>query len=140
MTYVLDLRRDAEEADALNKEMAALGRRVKHLAPKVRKRAIRKLTNNEITGLQYASLNQRIEGALRSTRVFDPLLSNRSDNKGARRRTIFCRELSAFFHDIDGKYHDAEVKELCEIAFNCGDVTIEMVRSARRESIRKRRR
>jgi hypothetical protein len=133
---VLDLRRAAEEADVLNKEIAALDRRKKHAAPKARVRAIRKLTNNEITPQQYAVLNQR----LRSPKFFDPLLSVHSDEEGTRRRTLFCRMLSDNPRHSTGQWHDAEVALLCEIALDCGDVTIEMVRSARRESTRKRRR
>jgi hypothetical protein len=136
---VLDLRRWAEEADLLNKEIATLKRDEKHAAHKARSRAVRKLRNNGITPQQYAALRQRIEEVLQR-KFFDPLLSNRSDKNGARKRTIFCRVLSDVLKDVTGKLHDAAVKELCEIAFNCGDVTIDMVRSARRESTRTRKR
>jgi hypothetical protein len=133
---VLRLRRAAEKVDVLNKGIAALEHEKKQIAPKVRKRAVRQLTNNEITPQQFAALNQRLQ----STKFFDPLLTVRSDNKGSRRRSLFCRMLSDNLHYSTGQWHDAEVALLCEIALDCGDVTLEVVRSARRESTRKRRR
>jgi len=122
----------AEEADTLNKGISGGERHLKRLAPKARKRAIRKLEKNEIAPEQYAAINQRIEKALRNAQVRDPLLSVRSDENGTRQRTLFCRMLSYFLHDTT--WHDAEVAALCEIVLDCGDVTVEMVRSARRES------
>ena len=133
---VLTARHSAQGADALNKEFAALDRRRKRLAPKVRKRAIRALTKNKITPGQYAAFNQPAQ----LSKSLDPLLSNRSDNKGSRPRTIFCRIMSDELQYLTGQWHDDEVRALCEIAFDCDDVTLDMVRSARRESTRKRRR
>ena len=137
---VLELRHSAEEADAINREVPALAARLKHVVAKVHKRAIKKLTNGEISPEQYGELDQRLKESLPSPKIRDPLLSNRSDNRGGRRRTLFCRVLSDLLHHATGKWHDAEVQALCEIAFGRGDVTIDMVRSARRESTRKKRR
>ena len=136
---VLDLRRSAEKADLLNKKIPALERGKKQAASKARKLAIRKLRKNEITPHQYTAFDQRIKETPRSPNFFDPLVSNRSDDNGTRRRTLFCRMASDVLHHATGKWHDAEVAALCEIAFDCQDVTVEMVRSARRESTRKRR-
>ena len=83
-------------------------------------------------------VNRRVEQALGRAQVLDPLLSVRSDENGTRQRTLFCRMLSHVLHDTI--WHDAKVATLCEIAFDCNDITVEMVRSARRKLPRKRRR
>ena len=136
---VLEIRRDAAKADALARDVPALAKQAKHLALRTRKHAIEKLTNNEITAAQYLALNQRVEEALGFDQVRDPLLSVRSDENGTRRRTLFCRMLSDVLHYTTGQWHDDAVRALCEIAFDCDDVTLDMVRSARRDSTRKRR-
>ncbi len=76
------------------------------------------------------------KAALAGLTISDRLLSNRSDKDGSRRRTIFSRELSHHLRDLTGRWHDEEVGALCGIALG-GEVD---VRSARRESTRKRRR
>ena len=62
----------------------------------------------------------------------DPLFVVRSDRDGSRRRTIFCRILSNNFHIAFGRWHDAEVAALCNIAFDCDCVTVEAVKLARK--------
>jgi hypothetical protein len=85
-----------------------------------------------------------LPGALASIETPEPFLAVRSDEGGTRRRTIFCRLVSISVQATTGRWHDDQVAALCEIAFNCKDVTAEMVRSAReagrRDAKRKRRR
>jgi hypothetical protein len=138
----VELRRFAERMDALNRDIGGLERWRKRLAPKERKRARKMLEKSEMSPAEYTALIDQIKEH-ECTREFiglDPLLSARSDRNGSRRRTLFCRTLSDVLHYATGKWHDAEVAALCEIAFGCRDVKIDMVRSARRESTRKRRR
>lgn len=140
---VLRLRRIAEECDALNKTVGELERKSKRLAPKERKRFAKMLINSEISPAQYAAWIEFIKDREHNTREFidlDPLLSVRSDKKRSRPRTLFMRMLSDGLHNTFGRWHDAEVAELCEIAFGCrGSVTARMARSARRSRPRKKR-
>jgi hypothetical protein len=129
---ILYLRRAAEEADEIDKETPKLKRRTKKAAPKAHRRALKMLADEKITPEDYEALKQRIEKAARPLEFSDPLLSVRSNEGKTRRRTIFCRILSETLRDIYGKWHDAQVAELCEIALNCGDVTNDSVRHARR--------
>ena len=123
--HVLGLRRAAQKADRDNREISGLEHKQKRLASKALKRA-------------HGERRRRIEQILQHPKFFDPFLSNRSDNKGSRKRTIFCRVLSDTVHDVCGKWLDAEVEVLCQIAFDyAGDVD---ARSARRPSTRKKRR
>jgi hypothetical protein len=135
--FVLFLRRGATQTDQANQKMPIVARERNRLAIKARKHALRKLANEDITPDQLAAFEQAVEEMLRrSAAISDPLFGNRSDNRGSRQRTIFCRALSDFLHDARGKWHDAEVEQLCQIAFDYGgDVD---ARSARRESTRKR--
>ena len=111
--HVLGLRRAAQKADRHNRKISGLERKQKRLAFKALKRA-------------HGERRRRIEQILQHPKFFDPFLSNRSDNKGSRKRTIFCC----------GKWLDAEVEVLCQIAFDyAGDVD---ARSARRPSTRKK--
>ena len=140
---VLELRRFAELLDALNRDIGVRERRMKRLAPKERKRARKMLENSEMSPAEFATLMDQIK-EFENPREFiglDPLLSARSSRKdGSRKRTLFCRTLSDVLHHATGRWHDAQVAALCEIALDCDDVTVEMVRSARREATRKRRR
>lgn len=84
------------------------------------------------------------DGALDSVEALAPPLAVRSDDRGTRQRTIFCRLASMYVHADTGYWHDGQVAALCEIALDCKDVTADMVRSAReagrRDATRKRRR
>jgi hypothetical protein len=106
------------------------------LAPAERKRASRMLAGGEMSAEEFAV----ILGDARAAINLDPERSVRSDEKGSRKRTLFCRMMSSLVHDSTGRWHDAEVQELCAIAFDCGDVSVDMVRSARRKSTRRKRR
>jgi hypothetical protein len=130
---VLELRRSAKKADSLNKSLVALARDARRAGAMARKRALMRLANTEITLEQHVMLARRIEQALQPSGFFDPLLSNRSDEEGSRRRTIFCRVLSTDLRNATERWHDAEVAVLCVIAFDCkGDVTVDAVKAARR--------
>ena len=128
----------------MNKEGAELWRQVKKLVPKERKRILGMLKKGEISPEEYATLNAVIDEASAElpTKYMASDFSVRSDKEGTRKRTIFCRVLSDMLHDGTGRWHDAEVARLCEIAFGGGDVTSDMVRSAReagrRDATRKR--
>jgi hypothetical protein len=138
----LQHRRLAEDMDALNRTIGGLERRRKRLVGKERKRARKMLEKSEMSPAEFAALAEQIKEHEHPREFIglDPLLSARSDRNGSRKRTLFCRALSDLLHHATGKWHDAEVAALCEIAFGCRDVKIDMVRSARRASTRKRRR
>jgi hypothetical protein len=134
---VLRARHRAEKFDKLNKIMPDFQRYKTHLVPKARRRDLKALADNKITLQQYIEMSKRTEEAARPvTSVFDPLFSVRSDKGGTRRQTISCGTMSDIIHYATGKWHDAEVAALCEIAFDC-ECSTDAVRSARRKSIRK---
>ena len=135
----LRFRKIAEGIDAINKKSPTLERGLKRSAPKELKRFKRKLDNSEIPLREYIAHIYRIEASLQQTKIDYPHLSVRSDNRGSRRRTIFCRTLSGALYSATGRWHDSEVGVLCEIAFG-GDITIAMVQSARRAIARKKTR
>jgi hypothetical protein len=137
---ILRLRRGATTWDRVNRELPIIERKAARAASEMRRRATRMLTNSEMTPEQYAELITAIKGTtVRLTKFINRAAAVRSDGNGTRRRTLFCRTLSEHLHARTGRWHDTEVAALCEIALDCGPVTIEMVRSARRESTRKRR-
>jgi hypothetical protein len=142
---VLRTREMAEQGDTRNITNAELWRKMKRLIPKERKRALEMRKKGKMTPEDFAAIIARLLEfeAGSPTTYLDPSLSVRSDKGGVRRRTIFCRLLSKMLHDVTGRWHDAEVARLCEIAFaGGGDITADMVRSAReagrREATRKR--
>jgi hypothetical protein len=129
----LELRRAAEKADKFNDDRPALEREIRRLAPQARRRVLKRLAESAITPHQHAAISRRIGKATERSRFYDPLLSKRSDKRGSRARTIFCRVMSETLHNASGRCFDRQVAELCQFAFG-GEVTIDMVRSARRES------
>jgi hypothetical protein len=54
------------------------------------------------------------------------------DRKGSRKRQRFSARLSEHLHLLAGRWCDAEVATLTEIAFPGKEITIDMVRAARR--------
>ena len=142
MMINLRFRKLAESCDELNETIGSLQRRGKKLAPRERKRAAKMLAHGEMSADEFAAILASVEdhGDARTSINLDPLLTVRSDENGTRKRTLFCRMLSSKLHDAKGRWHDAEVQALCQIAFDCDDVTIDMARSARRESTRRKRR
>ena len=110
---------------------------------KERKRLSKMRRNSEISDETFLAGNAQIKKfqALMAQfkreivpAVIPPKALVRSDRDGARQRTIFIRVLSDVLHKTTGQPHDAEVEELCQIAFNSGeDVRID-ARSARRKS------
>jgi hypothetical protein len=131
----LNCRRLAEQSDQLNKDIPALEKKTKALAPKAKKRELKKLANSEISPERFAARRGIIEAiaARAGAKVRDDVVSVRSDEKGTRKRTLFCRFLSLALHDETGQWHDAEVAALCDIAFGGKEISLDMVRSARRE-------
>jgi hypothetical protein len=131
----------AESADLLNKETNAIQRRGKDLIPKELGRAAKMFLNDEMSPEDLAAIKASTKEAMQP--ILGPKLRVRSDKNGSRKRTIFCRTLADFIHHATGRWHDAEVAALCEIAFDCEDVTEEMARSAReagrREATRNKR-
>jgi hypothetical protein len=135
----------AERADQATVEMAALTKQAKKVLPRARKlfaiaRANFKMSEREFEALIAEC--REIETGLDTwlAEAFGPVQAIvRSDENGSRKRTIFCRLLSNKIHSMTGRWHTREVAELCEIAFDCGDVTDEMVRAARRDFTRKKR-
>jgi hypothetical protein len=138
----LRLRHLAEESDALNRKVATLERGGKKAGQKERKRAARMLANSEMSLDEFAAISASVKEHEHPAKFVDlPRdLSVRSDEKGSRKRTLFCRLLSKSVHRQTGQWHDAEVATMCEIAFGGDSVTLDTVRSARRESTRKKRR
>jgi hypothetical protein len=129
---VLDYRQLAEETDRLNATFAELKKDGPRLAKKERRRATKVFADG---GVPQGALDDYLdyvdEMASRPSKGLDPLFAVRSDRAGSRKRTIFCRILSDLIHFYLGRWHDAEVAALCEIAFDC-DVTIETVKDARK--------
>ena len=144
---VLGLRQLAATSDALTKAVAALQRVEKPTMLKDRKRLMKMRVNSEISDDDFLAGNMFLDEfwrEIRSTvksakKSFPSMCLVRSDESGTRPRTIFLRCLSSVLFMYTGRWHDAEVAELCEIALGCDDVKIDMVRSARRESTRKSR-
>lgn len=134
MMTVLRVRELAEETDALNTKFANLDRLTPRLATKQRRFAMRQLSDGEVPPEALAAhLADITKIVAKSASNLDPIFAVRSDEGGTRRRTIFCRVLSDIFHHASGKWHDAEVAALCEIALDCGHhVTTDAVRGARR--------
>ena len=132
ITSVLGYRQLAEETDRLNATFAELKKDGPRLAKKERRRATKVYADG---GVPQGALDDYLahidEMASRPSKGLDPLFAVRSDRAGSRKRTIFCRILSRLIHINFGRWHDAEVAALCEIAFDC-DVTIETVKDARK--------
>jgi hypothetical protein len=129
---VLGYRQLAEDTDRLNATFAELKKTAPRLAKKERRRATKVFADG---GVPQGALDDYLdyvnEIEARSSGNLDPLFIVRSDRSGSRKRTIFCRTLSRLIHINFGRWHDAEVAALCEIAFDC-DVTIETVKDARK--------
>jgi hypothetical protein len=133
---VLGARRLAEDFDKLNVTFAELERDTPRLSKKERRHALRQFADGKVSQEAldaYLAFIDEVEAGPVSN--LDPLFTVRSDRAGSRKQTIFCRILSKLIHINFGCWHDAEVAALCEIAFDCGDVTIDMVRAARRGAI-----
>jgi hypothetical protein len=128
---VLDLRRLAESSDAFATAFALIERAQKKRLPKDIKDGLRALADEQITPEEFATYRDQMkEAATEQKRGLNPLL--RAREKATRKRVIFCRVLSAGLHNASGRWHDAEVAALCEIAFDCKDVTTDAVKAARR--------
>jgi hypothetical protein len=138
---ILGMRHLAEEADQLNKAIP----RLKRLAPKERRRAVNRLKKGELSPQEFTEVTAFFEKAEtgRATDFFEPIFAVRSDERGTRQCTIFCRLVSDLVRR-GPHWHDQEVAWLAEIALNRKDITIDMVRSyreaGRREATRKIRR
>jgi hypothetical protein len=82
------------------------------------------------------------DGALDSVETLEPFLSDRE--RGTRQRTLFCRLASMYVRAETGRWCDAQVAALCEIAFDCRDISTDIVRHAReagrRDATRRSRR
>jgi hypothetical protein len=129
---VLDLRRLAESSDAFATAFALIDRAQKKRLPKDIKDGLRALADEQITPEEFATYRDQMKEAVtKQKRGLNPLLHARE--KATRKRVIFCRVLSAGLHNASGRWHDAEVGALCEIAFDYkGDGTIDAVKAARR--------
>jgi hypothetical protein len=138
ITIILSFRQLAHQLDQANQKVSA--------AKRARKKAtladtIKLITELSAEGFVLCGVRG---GALDSVETLAPPLAVRSDERGTRQRTIFCRLASMYVHAATGRWHDGEVAALCEIALDCNDVTTDMVRSyreaGRRDATRKRRR
>jgi hypothetical protein len=139
---MLTLRQLAEQLDQANERVSD--------AKQVRRKAARRDATKRLAELRTELSAQGFnlvgvrDGALDSVETPEPFLTVRSDEHGTRRRTLFCRLASQFIHADTGRWHDAQVAALCEIALDCKDITADMVRHAReagrRDVTRKRRR
>ena len=126
---VLAVRRTAEKCDRLNSEIVNLKKRD---VKKAHRQAMVQFADGVISQMELdAHLADRKERESLRSKV--PLLIVRSDKGGSRKRTIFCRLLSRLYRRTTGRWHDAEVAALCNIAFDCdGTATIETVKDARK--------
>ena len=130
---VLGARRLAETSDRSNARLAKLKREGPPLVKKTRRHAMVDFADGKVSQEALDAYFAHIdEVEARAAAVdFGPLFIVRSDRAGSRKRTIFCRLLSRIFRRFFGRWHDAEVAALCDIAFDC-DVTIETVKDARK--------
>jgi hypothetical protein len=142
----LRVRRIAEETNQLNKTISELKRSGKRLAPKERRRAMKLLANGDLSPQEFLVLEASFKEAEsgRDTNFLDPIFAVRSDERGTRRRSIFCRIACDLIRRGTNRWHYGQIAALCEIALDCKDVTTDMVRSyrdaGRREATRKKRR
>jgi hypothetical protein len=130
---VLSARQIAETTDKLNATFAELEREKPHLAKKERRNAMRQFADGDVSQEAldaYLARVDKVEAEPASN--LDPLFVVRSDRNGSRKRTIFCRILSDLIHTAFGRWHDAEVAALCNIAFDCDCVMVEAVKLARK--------
>jgi hypothetical protein len=131
ITAILELRRLAESSDAFATAFALIDRAAITKAPKHVREGLRALADGQITPKECAAYLDSINETLtKKPRQLNSML--RAREKATRPKVIFCRVLSAGLHRATGRWHDAEVAALCEIALKCGDVTADAVRAARR--------
>jgi hypothetical protein len=139
--WVLVARDCAEAFDRLNATFVELERQKPQVARKVRRRLWRAFANDIISQEELdARLADLKEAHSKPDSNLNPLFVIRSDRGGSRKRTIFCRMLSKSTHSNYGRWHDAEVAALCNIAFDCDCVTVEAVKLARKGLIPRSRR
>jgi len=125
---VLHMRHLAEVADQQNKTISKL----KKIAPRERRRALNRLRRAELSAQEFGELVaffDKVETG-RATDFFEEIFAVRSDKRGTRLCTIFCRLLSDTLVRRP-HWHDQEVAWLAEIALNRKDITAGMVRSCR---------
>ena len=125
---VLEMRHLAEVADRQNKTISWL----KKIAPRERRRALERLRRGELSPQEFVELVAFFDKAEtgRATDFFEGIFAVRSDKRGTRLCTIFCRLLSDNLVRRP-HWHDQEVAWLAEIALNRKDITTDMVRSCR---------
>ena len=129
---VLMARRIAEDTDKLNVTFAELKREGPRLAKKERRRALRRFADGHVSREVLDDYLAWVDETSSRPSNLDPVFVVRSDRDGSRKRTIFCRILSKLIHINFGRWHDAEVAALCNIAFDCDGVTVETVKLARK--------
>jgi hypothetical protein len=129
---VLELRRLAEFSDAFSTAFALIDHAQKKRLPRDIRDGLRALADEQITPEEFATYRDQMkEAATKQKRGLNPLL--RAREKATRKRVIFCRVLSAGLHNASGRWHDAEVAALCEIALDCKDIiSTDAVKAARR--------
>jgi hypothetical protein len=129
---VLSARQGAETTDKLNATFAELKREKRPAAKKARRNAMKQFADGDVSRDaldDYLAFINQVESRPSN---LDPLFTVRSDRAGSRKRTIFCRILSDLYHTAFGRWHDAEVAALCNIAFDYDGVTVEAVKLARK--------
>jgi hypothetical protein len=135
---MLSLRQLAEQLDQANERVSEAKRARRKAA---RRDATKRLAElrTELSAQGFFLAHVR-DGALDSVETLEPVLADRE--RGTRRRTLFCRLTSFYVRAETRRWHDEQVGALCEIAFNCKDITTDKVRHAReagrRDATRKR--
>jgi len=96
------------------------------------------LANEGVAAEEKLSLLERVGEAIRLWAIFDEKKHSlqrwhiRSDRDGTRSRTAFMRAAADLFHRETGQWRDDWAADLTNAVYPDAEVTIDMVRSARR--------
>jgi hypothetical protein len=132
MSAVLGIRHLAEFEAFTSEAFALIDRAQKRRLPKDIREGHKALADEQITPEEFATYREemtRIVTGGKYKRKY-PWLEIRE--KPTRKKMIFCRALSLGLHRAKGRWHDAEVAALCEIAFGLRDVSTDVVRASRK--------
>jgi hypothetical protein len=128
----LTLRRLAEFEAFTSEAFALIDRAQKRRLPKDIREGHKALADGQITPEEFATYREEMTRIVtrRKPKRKHPWLETRE--KPTRKKVIFCRALSLGLHRATGRWHDAEVAALCEIAFGLRDVSTDVVRACRK--------
>jgi hypothetical protein len=126
----LTLRRLAEFEAFTSEAFALIDRAQKRRLPKDIREGHKAPADGQITPEEFATYREEMTSTRGKPKRKHLWLETRE--KPTRKKMIFCRALSLGLHRATGRWHDAEVAALCEIAFGLRDVSTDVVRGARK--------